>query len=88
MNGPAVISDECNSEALRVALELSMLNISANLNAAENPLVYDDVNCKSLNVTQCVTVPTSEHVAEIVGKQGIMSMKLAPIMAALFIGWL
>lgn len=25
---------------------------------------------KSLNVTQCVTVPSSEHVAEIVGKQG------------------
>ncbi len=66
------LNEECNSQALQVALELSMLNISSTLAAAECPCVCNDVNCKSMNITQCVSVPTSEHVAEIVGKQGLL----------------
>lgn len=67
-----------NNQALQTALELSMLNLS-------NSTVVDDQSYggmygdespglprtpRSLNVTQCVAVPSSEHVAEIVGRQG------------------
>ena len=31
----------------------------------------DEIARKSQNVTDCVPVPTSEHVAEIVGRQGL-----------------
>jgi hypothetical protein len=31
---------------------------------------YDSIGKKSQNMTECVTVPSSEHVAEIVGRQG------------------
>ena len=30
---------------------------------------------KSQNITQCVAVPSSEHVAEIVGRQGVCSVR-------------
>lgn len=73
---PAVGCEDCiNSQALQVALELSMLNINSGLTAADNPYMMSDldVTSKSLNVTQCVSVPSSEHVAEIVGKQGLFS---------------
>lgn len=69
---------EPDNRALQAALELSMVNIdnSSYLSDAEDltfnyPWDDGDVNCKSLNVTQCVSVPSSEHVAEIVGKQGV-----------------
>lgn len=47
-----------------------MVNI--NNSVTDVDLYWDgcDVNSKSLNVTQRVSVPSSEHVAEIVGKQG------------------
>ena len=73
VSGPAISGDDYCSQALQVALELSMLNINCPSLAAESPYLFQDgdVNCgKSLNVTQCVSVPSSEHVAEIVGKQG------------------
>lgn len=68
-----------NNQALQTALELSMLNLS-NTGMAEDPSSYgvfpgeDSPGlpraARSLNVTQCVAVPSSEHVAEIVGRQG------------------
>jgi RNA-binding protein MEX3 len=33
-------------------------------------LLYDSMGKKSQNMTECVPVPSSEHVAEIVGRQG------------------
>lgn len=79
-----------NSQALKTALELSMLNLSSNagsppmggmmpnesgeFNAIQVQL--DDDGCvlpklpRSQNITHCVAVPSSEHVAEIVGRQG------------------
>lgn len=69
---------EPDNLALQAALELSMVNIT-NSNLSDVDLTFNyswdvdgcDGNSKSLNVTQCVTVPSSEHVAEIVGKQGV-----------------
>lgn len=69
-------SREPDNQALQAALELSMVNIN-NSNLTDVDLTFNyswdgyDVNSKSLNVTQCVSVPSSEHVAEIVGKQGV-----------------
>lgn len=63
-----------DQRALQIALELSMLGLStgedegnSNLNSAfeDGPKVR-----KSANMTECVPVPSSEHVAEIVGRQG------------------
>ena len=33
-------------------------------------LLHDSMGKKSQNMTECVPVPSSEHVAEIVGRQG------------------
>ncbi|XP_056269614.1 RNA-binding protein MEX3B [Pseudoliparis swirei] len=54
--------------ALQIALDqLSLLGLDND----ENPL-YDnqEPRKKSINMTECVPVPSSEHVAEIVGRQG------------------
>lgn len=60
-------------QALQTALEMSMMDIN-NINDVPLDLMYssyeEEDGSKSLNVTQCVSVPSSEHVAEIVGKQG------------------
>lgn len=75
------IGDE---RALQLALELTMLGLeplggvtepdpTADLTAFVNPLSnpMDEVRSKkSQNMTECVPVPSSEHVAEIVGRQG------------------
>lgn len=37
-------------------------------------------NKKSQNMTECVPVPSSEHVAEIVGRQGIKSLRFVCIL--------
>ena len=69
-----------NNQALQTALELSMLNLS-NSGMVDDPSSYVNMFAggeespiartpRSLNVTQCVAVPSSEHVAEIVGRQG------------------
>ncbi|CAG9565897.1 unnamed protein product [Danaus chrysippus] len=63
--------------AFQLALELSMLNFGESLPASNpmaSPLGFapppDDRAKKSQNMTECVPVPSSEHVAEIVGRQG------------------
>ncbi|KAM9409547.1 RNA-binding protein MEX3B [Pholidichthys leucotaenia] len=67
--GDAALDDQ---RALQIALDqLSLLGLDAD----ENPL-YDngggaqEPRKKSVNMTECVPVPSSEHVAEIVGRQG------------------
>lgn len=65
-----------NNQALQTALELSMLNLSGascGSPTAEQLLGEDGVSLRvsrSQNITHCVPVPSSEHVAEIVGRQG------------------
>ena len=57
-----------DQRALQLALELSMLGLSN-----DDPLSSFDPDSrgkKSQNTTECVPVPSSEHVAEIVGRQG------------------
>lgn len=58
-----------DQRALQIALDqLSLLDLDND----ENPL-YDnnqEPRKKSVNMTECVPVPSSEHVAEIVGRQG------------------
>ncbi|CAH0399354.1 unnamed protein product [Chilo suppressalis] len=74
--GGGLVEDQ---RALQLALELSMLNFGDSLPSA-NPLASplgfapppDDRAKKSQNMTECVPVPSSEHVAEIVGRQGIV----------------
>jgi RNA-binding protein MEX3 len=59
------IEDE---RAFQLALELTMLCLNSK---PEQELDGDfRVNKKSQNTTECVPVPSSEHVAEIVGRQG------------------
>lgn len=83
---PSAIGDD---RALQLALELSMLGLSdplvnisepespADLGTFVNPLAnvgLEEVRSKkSQNMTECVPVPSSEHVAEIVGRQGEFS---------------
>ncbi len=52
-----------------LALDLSMLGLT---NEDDGPSTFDDARArKSSNMTECVPVPSSEHVAEIVGRQGM-----------------
>ena len=69
-----------NQRALQIALELSKLGLNDNEAAAAASIsmptsssAYEHneaVVKKSANMTECVPVPSSEHVAEIVGRQG------------------
>ncbi|XP_026493169.1 RNA-binding protein MEX3D [Vanessa tameamea] len=66
-----------DQRAFQLALELSMLNFDESIpatNPLSSPLGFapppDDRAKKSQNMTECVPVPSSEHVAEIVGRQG------------------
>lgn len=63
--------------AFQLALELSMLSLGESLptpGSLASPLGFapppEDRAKKSQNMTECVPVPSSEHVAEIVGRQG------------------
>lgn len=57
------------TRALQLALELSMLGL---INEDDNNNHESESRAKkSQNTTECVPVPTSEHVAEIVGRQGM-----------------
>ncbi|XP_023229003.1 RNA-binding protein MEX3B-like isoform X2 [Centruroides sculpturatus] len=58
--------------ALQLALELSLLGLTADndISAIGNGFDVEVRNKKSQNTTECVPVPSSEHVAEIVGRQG------------------
>ena len=70
------------NRALQTALELSMLNLNNttySTSSQDPPFCYFGSDSSSLlssspkksqNITQCVAVPSSEHVAEIVGRQG------------------
>ena len=67
VNGNHPQEDE---RSLQIALELSNLGLLG-INEDE-AASYDDIakGKKSQNMTECVPVPSSEHVAEIVGRQG------------------
>ncbi|KAG8222188.1 hypothetical protein J437_LFUL001280 [Ladona fulva] len=64
-----------DQRALQLAFELSMLGLSDASTTTEhetlNTTFTDEARGKkSQNMTECVPVPSSEHVAEIVGRQG------------------
>lgn len=72
--GGGLVEDQ---RAFQLALELSMLSLGETLPATTSlasPLGFapppEDRAKKSQNMTECVPVPSSEHVAEIVGRQG------------------
>jgi len=57
--------------ALQLALELSMLGLMNDEDSHLNAAIDAEARLKkSQNTTECVPVPSSEHVAEIVGRQG------------------
>ena len=62
-----------DQRALQLALELSMLGLSDS-DALSSGFDADARGKKSQNTTECVPVPSSEHVAEIVGRQGKLLM--------------
>ena len=67
-----------DQRALQLAFELSLLGLNgeedngqSSNNGNLSPQSFaDEANKKSANMTECVPVPSSEHVAEIVGRQG------------------
>lgn len=61
---------EADQRAIHLAIEYSMLGLTSDDdNTAAT--TFDELRAKkSVNMTECVAVPTSEHVAEIVGRQG------------------
>ena len=69
-----------DNRAVKLAYELAMLGLDTSLGAAmeghhnttTTTLAHLEElkNRKSQNMTECVPVPSSEHVAEIVGRQG------------------
>lgn len=68
MNGDSNSSQLDEQRALQLSLELSMLGLTTEEEAGAN---FNDIRMKkSMNMTECVPVPSSEHVAEIVGRQG------------------
>eukprot|EP00794_Sanderia_malayensis_P009640 gene9640-10627_t len=63
--GTTTVSSLDDHRTLQLALELSMLGL-------DDDQHFGDLRTKkSMNMTECVPVPSSEHVAEIVGRQGI-----------------
>lgn len=59
-----------DQRALQLALELSMLGLNNENDSLGSTFDTDARSKKSQNTTECVPVPSSEHVAEIVGRQG------------------
>ena len=60
-----------NSSALRLSLDNDAHLDTDQLTSLDNVLDTESLKSrKSQNMTECVPVPTSEHVAEIVGRQG------------------
>lgn len=61
-----------DQRALQIALELSNLGLLGTGDDDSSTSSYDEItkSKKSQNMTECVPVPSSEHVAEIVGRQG------------------
>ncbi|UYV72049.1 MEX3C [Cordylochernes scorpioides] len=63
-----------DERALQLALELTMLGLNSNEPDNYNRNFDSENKTKrSQNTTECVPVPSSEHVAEIVGRQGKLS---------------
>lgn len=80
LGGGGLVEDQ---SAFRLALELSMLSLGEPMpttNPLASPIGFapppDDRAKKSQNMTECVPVPSSEHVAEIVGRQGTVCLRL------------
>lgn len=60
---------EADQRAFQLAIEYSMLGLTSDDDNTSN--TFDELRAKkSVNMTECVAVPSSEHVAEIVGRQG------------------
>lgn len=55
---------------LELALEMSMFGMNNENDPLVNSFDGEPRGKKSQNTTECVPVPSSEHVAEIVGRQG------------------
>lgn len=70
---PSVGSTQEDQRTLQIALELSNLGLLGNCDDENSTSSLDEIarNKKSANMTECVPVPSSEHVAEIVGRQGM-----------------
>lgn len=77
MGSGSLVEDQ---RALQLALELSMLGLSSDSSDALSSFDPDSRGKKSQNTTECVPVPSSEHVAEIVGRQGEFSSFIHPSM--------
>ena len=59
---------DADQRALQLAIEYSMLGLTSEDDTTNG---FDELRVKkSVNMTECVAVPSSEHVAEIVGRQG------------------
>lgn len=79
---PASLLEDMSSQsglqdqrALQIALELSMLGLNqeeveGSIPPPPFPQEEGQKMKRSANMTECVPVPSSEHVAEIVGRQG------------------
>ena len=68
-----------DQRALQLAFELSLLGLNGeedngqianNGNLSPQSFAEEAAKKRSANMTECVPVPSSEHVAEIVGRQG------------------
>ena len=60
---------DADQRAFQLAIEYSMLGLTSDDDNTTN--TFDELRAKkSVNMTECVAVPSSEHVAEIVGRQG------------------
>lgn len=74
-SNPQLMEDQ---RALQLAFELSLLGLNGddevpvnNGNLSPQSFAEEQAKRRSANMTECVPVPSSEHVAEIVGRQGI-----------------
>lgn len=69
VDSPNVGATTEDERTLQIALELSNLGLLGNCD--DDSYYSDDPRGKKgQNMTECVPVPSSEHVAEIVGRQG------------------
>jgi len=69
-NGNQTNSALEDQRALQLAFELSMLGLKDENDSLQSNYDVESRSKKSQNTTECVPVPSSEHVAEIVGRQG------------------
>lgn len=80
-SNPQLMEDQ---RALQLAFELSLLGLNgddesvppSNGNLSPQSFAEEQAKRRSANMTECVPVPSSEHVAEIVGRQGTVLISL------------